>query len=345
MKPKERLFCAFDLGEPDHVPACIFGGGMWVLKNTGYAFQDLIGKPREMADAYLKANDLVHWPIIYVGSGYNNLHVGALGGKIKYRRVGAPDLEEPLVKQSASELDALDIDALARDTVIQTIWEATERVAAVAGQDYAVTVTTWGPFTLGAQLYGVERLMKAAYKAPQEVEKVIDFATEMILQVYEPLAKRGIIQLASIADPTASGDLVSRKHFDRYAFKPLQRLTSALHAQGVRTLLHICGNTTDKLDLLADTGADCVSIDQKVALSKAKEVFTGKKRCLAGNLNPVHVLNQGTPDLVREEASKALEAGAPGGGFVLMPGCDIPPTVPIENVRAFMQVAAEWRYN
>jgi uroporphyrinogen decarboxylase len=344
MNPKERLFTAFDLGTPDHVPASIFGGGMWVLKNTGYAFQDLIGKPREMADAYLKANDLVHWPIIYVGSGYNNLQVGALGGKIKYRRVGAPDLEEPLVKQTASELDDLDIDALGRDRLIQTIWEATELVAQAAGRDYAVTVTTWGPFTLGAQLYGVERLMKAAYKAPQEVEKVIDFAARMILRVYQPLVDAGLIELASIADPTASGDLVSRKHFERYALKPLQTVTGALHAKGVRTLLHICGNTTDKLDLLADTGADCVSIDQKVTLAKAKEVFTAKKRCLAGNVAPVHVLNEGKPEFVRQECDRALAAGAPGGGFMLMPGCDIPPTVPLENVRVFMQAAEECRY-
>ncbi len=344
MKPKERLFTAFDLGKPDHVPACIFGGGMWVLRNTGYQFQDLIGKPREMADAYLKANELVHWPIIYVGSGYNNLQVGALGGKIKYRRVGAPDLEEPLIKESAAELDALDIEALARDRLINTIWEATDIVAKAAGNDYAVTVTTWGPFTLGAQLYGVERLMKAAYKAPQEVDKVIDFAAQMILRVYQPLVEAGTIQLASIADPTASGDLVSRKHFARFALKPLQKVTSALHEKGVRTLLHICGNTTDKLDLLADTGSDCVSIDQKVTLAKAKEVFTEKRKCLAGNIAPVHILNEGKPDFVRQQCEQALAVGAPGGGFMLMPGCDIPPTVPLENVQMFMKTAEEYRY-
>lgn len=343
MKPKERLFTVFDLGTTDEVPATIFGGGMWVLRTTGYGFQDLIGKPREMADAYLKANEIVHWPVIYVGSGYNNLHVGALGGVIKYRRVGAPDLEEPLVKETASELDALDIDALGRDRVIQTIWEATERVAEAVGEEYAVTMTAWGPFTLAGQLYGVEKLMKAAYKAPQEVDKVIDFAARMILRVYEPLVDKGIIEMVSLADPTASGDLVSRKHFERFALKPLQMVTSCLRAKGVRTLLHICGNTTDKLDLLVETGADCVSIDQKVDLAKAKEVFTEKKRCLAGNIHPVHVLNEGTPDKVREECKKVLEVGAPGGGFVLMPGCDIPPTVPLENIQAFMESAKGWR--
>ncbi len=345
MKPKERLFTAFDLGTPDHVPASIFGGGMWVLRTTGYGFQDLIGKPREMANAYLKANELVDWPIIYVGSGYNNLHVGALGGKIKYRRIGAPDLEEPLVKETADELDELDLDALGRDPVLQTIWEASDIVAKAVGQEYAVTMTTWGPFTLGAQLYDVERMMKAGYKAPHEVDKVVDFAARVILRVFEPLIDQGIIELASIADPTASGDLVSRKHFERFALRPLQNLTSSLRARGVRSLLHICGDTSDKLDLLADTGADCVSIDQKASLAKAKEIFTEKKRCLAGNVAPVHVLTLGAQDMVREECEKALAIGAPGGGFVLMPGCDIPPTVPLENIQAFMQAGAKWRYN
>ncbi|MBI4321502.1 MAG: uroporphyrinogen decarboxylase family protein [Chloroflexi bacterium] len=345
MKPKERLFTAFDLGKPDHVPACIFGGGMWVFRNTGYGFQDLIGKPREMADAYLRANELVHWPIIYVGSGYNNLHLGALGGKIKYRRVGAPDLEEPLVGETADELDGLDIEALGRDVVIQTIWEATERVVKVAGDEYAVTMTAWGPFTLAAQLYGVEKLMRATYKAPQEVDKVVDFAARMILRFYQPLVDRGMIGMVSIADPAASGDLVSRKHFGRFALKPLQLVTSALRAKNVRSLLHICGNTTDKLDLLVETGADCISVDQKVTLATAKEIFAHKRVCLAGNVHPVQVLNEGTPEKVREECEKALAVGFPGGGYVLMPGCDIPPTVPLENVQVFMKTAETWRYS
>jgi uroporphyrinogen decarboxylase len=345
MNPKERLFTAFDLGTPDHVPATIFGGGMWVLRTTGNTFQSVIGKPKEMAQAYLQANELVHWPIIYCGSGYNNLHVGALGGKIKYRRIGAPDLEEPLVKESADELEALNLDDLAKDPVIQTIWEATEMVADAVGDEVAVTATAWGPFTLGAQIYGVERLMRSAYKAPDEVDKVVDFAARLILRFYEPLLDNGIIEMVSLADPTASGDLVSRKHFQRFALPPLQKVTAALHAKGARVLLHICGDTTDKLDLLTETGADCVSIDHKVDITKAKEVFTGRKKCLAGNVDPVHVLNEGTPDAVREASQRCLDVAAPGGGFVLMPGCDIPPTVPKENILAFMETAAAYRYS
>lgn len=344
MKPKERLFTAFDLGQPDHVPATIFGGGMWVLRNTENTFQGLIGKPKEMAQAYLRANEMVGWPVIYCGSGYNNLHVGALGGKIKYRRVGAPDLEDPLIEESAAELDEFDVEDLAAEPVIQTIWEATERVAQQVGDEVVVTATAWGPFTLGAQIYGVERLMRSAYKAPTEVEKVVDFASRLILRFYQPLLEKGIIELVSLADPTASGDLVSRRHFERFALPPLQKLTAAIRERGGRSLLHICGDTTDKLDLLTETGADCVSIDHKVDLTQAREVFREAGKCLAGNVDPVHVLNQGTPEQVREACERCLEVAAEGAGFVLMPGCDIPPTVPVENIHAFMAAGASWRY-
>jgi len=39
-----------------------------------------------------------------------------------------------------------------------------------------------------------------------------------------------------------------------------------------------------------------------------------------------------------------LKAAGTDGGFVLMPGCDIPPTVPYENIQKFIQVAHDWKY-
>jgi uroporphyrinogen decarboxylase len=107
-------------------------------------------------------------------------------------------------------------------------------------------------------------------------------------------------------------------------------------------LLHICGNTTDKIDLLVATGAECVSIDHKVDIGKVKPVFSGKA-CLAGNVNPVKVLDQGTAQDVEAASFACLDAAAAGGGFMLMPGCDIPPTVPVENVQTFIQAPLKWQ--
>ncbi|MFQ6000224.1 MAG: uroporphyrinogen decarboxylase family protein [Anaerolineae bacterium] len=340
MNRKERVFEAFRLGQPERIPATVFGGGMWTLLSSGTDFQSLIGHPQEMARVNIETNRRMGFPIVYVGSGYNNFHAAALGGRIKFRAVGAPDLEEPLVEH-VDELDDLNIDDLAKDELVQTVWEATRIVAAELGDEVVVTATAWGPFTLGAQIYGVEKVMRSIYKWPQDVKKVMEFAARVIMRFYQPLLEEKVIPMTSIADPTASGDLVSRQHFAEFALPYLQMLNADTRSKGAFTLLHICGDTTDKLDLLVETGADCVSIDHKVDIGRARDIFHGRM-CLAGNVDPVHVLLQGTPDAVEAACRDCLGKAAAGGGFILMPGCDIPPTVPEENLRVFLRTAESW---
>lgn len=342
MNDKQLILDTFALRPTDRIPACLFGAGMWTFRNTGTNFRELVGRPEALARAYIEGQVKSGQPIVYVGSGYNNFHAAAFGGTIKFRQVGAPDLEEPIVKQTADELDALDVDDLAKDELVQTVWQAARIVAAEVGDHVAVTATAWGPFTLGAQMYGVEKLMRAVYRKPHEVHKAIDFARRVIQRFYQPLLDEKLLPLISIADPAASGDLVSRKHFEQFALAPLQELTAWARANGAATLLHICGDTTDKLDLLVATGAECVSIDHKVNLATAKQAFAGKA-CLAGNVNPVQVLDRGTVADTEAASFACLDAAAAGGGFLLMPGCDNPPTVPVDNIQAFIQAPVRWQ--
>jgi uroporphyrinogen decarboxylase len=340
MNRRERIFEAFRLGEPDRVPASLFGGGMWTVRYSGTDFESLVGHPQEMARVNIETSRRMGFPIIHMGSGYKNFHVAALGGKIKFRGVGAPDLEGPLITH-ADELEDLDLEDLARDELIQTVWEATRIVASELGDEVAVSATAWGPFTLAAQIYGVENMMRAVIKKPQEAKKVVEFATRVAKRFYGPLLEEKVIPMITIADMSSSGDLVSRQHFAEYALPQLQRLIDDTKSKGAYTLLHVCGDTSDKLDLLAETGADCVSLDHKIDLGQAKSLFQGRT-CLAGNVHPVDVLLEGSPADVEAACRDCLDQAAPGGGFILMPGCDIPPTVSEENVRAFFGAAESW---
>ncbi len=340
MNEKEKVFEAFRLGEPDKVPASLFGGGMWTLFTSGTDFESLIGHPREMARVNIETNRRMGLPIIYMGSGYKNSHIAALGAKMRFRGAGAPDLEEPLIAH-ADELEELDIDDLARDELVQTVWEATRTVASELGDEIVVAATAWGPFTLAAQIYGVENMMRSVIKRPEDARKVVEFATRLATRFYEPLLEEKVISMISIADMSSSGDLISRRHFAELALPSLQGLIADTKSKGAYTLLHVCGDTSDKLDLLAETGADCVSIDHKIDLGKAKDLFRGKT-CLAGNVHPIDVLLRGTPADVEAASRDCLDKAASGGGFILMPGCDIPPNVPEENVRAFLRTAESW---
>jgi uroporphyrinogen decarboxylase len=341
MKPKDIILEAFELGEPERVPVTLFGGGAWTIFNSENTFLTMAESPQKMADIIISASDKLKSDIVYCGSGYNNFHAAALGGEMKFREVGPPDLAAPLVN-AEEDLENLNVEDLAEDKIVNTIWDATKIVAEKIGDHYLVTATCWGPFTLGAQIRGVEALMRDIFKNPDFAKKVIEFSAELNFEFYKPLLDDGTIEIVSIADPTASGDLISKKHFEEFALPYLQKVNKNFKKRGVKTLVHICGNTTDKLDAIVKCEATCFSMDYKVDLEKAKEVFKGKM-CIAGNVDPVGILNQGTPEDVKRASRNCIEKASAGGGYVLMPGCDIPPSVPLENIQAFVQAAHEYR--
>ncbi|RMF90136.1 MAG: uroporphyrinogen decarboxylase, partial [Methanobacteriota archaeon] len=224
----------------------------------------------------------------------------------------------------------------------QTIWKATRLVAEEIGDEVVVSTTAWGPFTFAAQLRGVENLMRDVYKRPDLAKGVIELSREAVTTFYRPLAEEGTIEVVALAEPTASGDLISKRHFDAFVLPPLQRFSSDMKGLGAYTFLHICGNTTDKLGSIAESGVDLISIDSKVDIAEAKQVFSGVM-CLGGNVNPVAVMKDGTADEVEDACRDCLEKAAGGGGFFLMPGCDIPPSVPEENIRRLIGAARKYR--
>ena len=104
------------------------------------------------------------------------------------------------------------------------------------GGEYVMTMTAWGPFTLGARLVGEEAMMKATFKKPAFVEKVVDFATDLLIRLYEPIVNDGTLDVISLADPTASGDLISKKQFEKFAVPYLKNL---LIGQNQRTCIRL----------------------------------------------------------------------------------------------------------
>ena len=339
MKPKEVLFNAFEGKKTDRLPVTLFGAGMWSIKRHGTSFEALSKDADKMADMFVTMSEVLQCDIVYPGSGYNNFHASALGGKIKWREVGAPDLENHFVanEEDLAKLNLADLD---KDEVINTVKKATRQIKARIGDTYAVTMTAWGPFTLGARLVGEETMMKATFKKPKFVEKVVDFATDILIHLYEPLVADKTLELISLADPTASGDLISKKQFEQFAVPALKKFTDWAKSKGVHTLVHICGNTTDRLDLFPLTGASCISLDHKTDIAKAKAALHGKM-CFGGNVDPVKIMLNGTVQDVENACREIIKAAGSDGGFVLMPGCDIPPTVPYENIQKFIQVARE----
>jgi uroporphyrinogen decarboxylase len=232
---------------------------------------------------------------------------------------------------------------LASDPVVQTIWEAAELVHAAIGGDYLVSATAWGPFSLAAQIYGVEKMMQDCFRKPQLVADTIDLAAEINYYFYEPMIKNGSIEATAIADATASGDLISPRMFKKFALPGLQKFHARIAELNCGRFLHICGDTTKSLELFPESGAQCIAIDMKVDLAEAHAKI-GAKMCIGGNSHPVFILNNGTKEIIINSAKECIQKAGLDGGYVLLPGCDIPPGLPVENIHAYLQTGRDWKY-
>jgi uroporphyrinogen decarboxylase len=336
MNSKEIITELLALRQTPRQPVTLMSAGAWALNSNGLSLEKALSEdPEKVAEILYRAYTDVDSDIIWAMSGYNNIVVGAAGGKIKFRLKGTPDVIDTLIKKD-SDIDGIKLDKIADDRRVQALLKITGLLAKkVDGQNY-LALTRWGPFTLAGLLYGAENLMRDIYRNPGFVHRLLDFTVELYLR-YAGLYTGNGVDFVLLAEPTSSGDMIARKHFEGFALPAIKKVFDALKPKGVRTALHICGNISDRLGLLNGIGAELVSVDYKVDLGKCREVFDGRT-AFAGNMNPVTVMQKESPEGVEKACLACIAAAGAGPGYLVMPGCDIPPTTPAENIKAMTRL-------
>ncbi len=121
-----------------------------------------------------------------------------------------------------------------------------------------------------------------------------------------------------------------------------ERLVKDLAADGIFVVIHICGDTSRILDMLAEYEPCGFELDYKTDAVKAKQT-AGKHHVLFGNIDPSGVSGAGDGGAGSGSNPELISIWKPGGRFILNAGCAIPPTTPPENVRALIDTAKELR--
>jgi uroporphyrinogen decarboxylase len=150
--------------------------------------------------------------------------------------------------------------------------------------------------------------------------------------------------LARSAAPTESNYLISPRQFEEFALPYLKELHQGALAMGVTAIYcHICGEHNKNLSLWAQIpmgNPGMLSFGHEVEIATAARYFPDQ--IIAGNVDP-QLIARGSPAEVYELCRAAIEAGKRHcqSGFVLMPGCEIPPTTPPYNVYVMGKAAEE----
>jgi MtaA/CmuA family methyltransferase len=201
--------------------------------------------------------------------------------------------------------------------------------------EYLIEGWIEGPCAEAADLLGINRLMTNLIDDPGFVWELFEFTLRVGTAFAQAQIAAGC-DIIGVGDAAAS--LVGPKIYKNIVFPFEKRLVENIHTAGGRVRLHICGNTNRSLTEIGQLGCDLIDLDSMVPIEKARQAM-GNEQVLDGNLDPVKMLRNGTPELIREALAECLRQAKKN--YIIGAGCEVPRDTPHENLRAMRKFAEE----
>lgn len=254
-----------------------------------------------------------------------------LGCEVEVLEKG-PEITKTRTFDTFSSIESPDFEKVAS---CKTVLDALA-IAAASDVDVPIATLFEGPFTTCMRIFGSDILLYKVIEEPEKVHAALKAVTEVITAYVKLAVERGA-EVFCVPDPMSSKNMISPAHYREFAQPYQKAVFDTIHDLGLRVILHICGDTRDRLLDMAATGADGLSLDQIVDLKEAKEQ-AGANVNICGNVDPINTLFRGSVDDVIANTKLCMEKGG-RDHFILMPGCGVPPGSSLENLQAMVETA------
>jgi uroporphyrinogen decarboxylase len=338
-------------GVPDVLPVGLYNGNQAVVA-AGFHIGECCTDGKKLAEAQLASWEELGQDVITVVS--DGMYIAeAMGSVVAHHRDSLPSLETPAVRE-ISDIARLRKPDPRRDGRMPVYLEAIRVVRGRAGDTVAIRGCGAGPFVQACHLMGTERFVLELAQAEHglsdsgpALHELLGLCCDILVDFVSVQLELGAT-IVQLGDSSASPDIISPDIYEKFALPYEQRFFDTVRplcrAKGAVSLLHICGNTTKILPLLARTGADLIEVDHKVDLGEAKRAVGGRA-ALIGNLDPAGSLLFGKAVDVEGAARDCIEKAAAGGGFILGSGCEVAVATPRGNLEAAVRTARAHRYS
>lgn len=332
MTPKERLSAYFAGEEVDRLPCQL------MLSDTAATYIN-----ESLADYYFDSEIMFQTEkykieelgFEFAGIGTTLRGIGeAYGSKLSYFPNRAADVSDPVLKDY-KDLDQMEPLDPTKDGRLPIIIEANKKIVDAFGETINTSCSIPDPFTAAHAVRGEVQLLQDTIKHPEELKKLLSLIVKSeLLFVEELYQKTGIV--CGLSCPFMSTKLISPKTFERIAFPYMKKLIDGImDITGRKPGVHLCGKSRKNWPLIRTLNISSISIDNIESLAEFVEEM-GDKFALVGNVNPVSVIKNGTPQLIQEEVKRCIETAALNpSGYIVGSGCDLLANTPVENIKAF----------
>lgn len=330
---------------PDQIPMGHMSFG-FSARNAGFTVRQVLESPEDAFKALASTAEMYRWSPLPFTPGHTVWEVLDFGGTA---RMPSGEYEGTLVmKTHPVETEKEAENLLLPDPRTAGRIPFAKRFAELAReQGYPVYFSSRSPFTIAANLCGLENFCRWLMRRPELCRRLMGQALNHMFHVLDCWIEAFGVENISVwmSNPNEANQLFSTRHTAALALPFHEAYHLGLRERGIKRFgFHLCGDQNLNLPFFAEADLwphpSVLSFGHEVSLEKAGKLFP--RDIIFGNLDP-NLLQIDTPQGIYDRCREIIREGRQcPGGFILAPGCGIPATAPAVNVYALTRAARDY---
>jgi uroporphyrinogen decarboxylase len=217
-------------------------------------------------------------------------------------------------------------------------WITAAQLAARTIDDRPVFAECIGPLSLAARLFDVSETMTSLLIEPDTILSLVEKCTRFLTSycnAFKSVGASGVV----MAEPVAG--VLSTELCHEFSSIFIRRIVQKVQDDGFFVILHNCGETDLLVGSMQSTGVAGLHFGNRGDVVRDLSQVPADT-LVFGNIDPVGILKQGTPETVRRGTALLLEKTRELRNFVLSSGCDVARGTPLRNIDAFFAALNEF---
>jgi uroporphyrinogen decarboxylase len=209
-----------------------------------------------------------------------------------------------------------------------------------------------GLFEMHQRVRGMENAMLDPFLFAENSDKLVGKLADLKIEFWDAALDHtgDVIDIVGEGDDygTQQSQLIAPEQFREYYLPHFTRIMKFIKSKNpdIKILFHSCGNVRPVIPDLIEMGVDILNPVHVSATGmepvQLKKDFGKDIVFWGGGVDTQHILPSGTPEQVKDNVKRNIEALAPGGGFVFSTVHNIQAEVPPENFAAMIEALKEY---
>ncbi len=263
-----------------------------------------------------------------------SIEAEAFGSKITFSELENPTVTERLVADEVA-IDSLVIPAVGTKRTSEILKCARLCAKNLKRPVFAGMI---GPYSLAGRLADMTEMMMLTAGDPEIAHKLLVKTSIFLTDYIQALKATGVAGIL-IAEPAAG--LLSPDKCQDFVANYIKKIIASVKDNSCMIILHNCGRTEKQVNALLSTEADALHVGNAVDILDILPQVPSNIPVM-GNIDPVSVFKTADPQTVYAKTFELLNSTSAYPNYILSSGCDIPPAVPMENIRAFFKASHDY---